>query len=346
MKFLLLMILQYKGFIVYTKAKAYHSYQIIQPGRNPLMSIEPLSFIPSFRRANSVMNRTLSRLRQPDLAVQIHYWGFMPRHFDNTEHKHSFFEACYVLTGSGFYLEEHTKFPLQTGTLFLSRPGIQHRILSKEGLALCYVAFEPEESACSELYTAAFELLAKQGIPVLQEGTDQTPGLLWRSLLSLFASSAAGANYPPPMLHSLAESLILSILTAHGPGFDHETGGTDKNDEGAFMVHQAELFIMDNLSETLSLERVAGHLHITTRHLTRLFRNYGHQSFVHYVQEQRVQKAKNLILNTDLQLKQIAALCGFESIHYFTRVFTTKLGVTPARFRRSQFTEGRYDSDL
>ncbi|MBW4840271.1 MAG: AraC family transcriptional regulator [Paenibacillaceae bacterium] len=310
------------------------------------MSIEPLPFIPSFRRANSVLNRTLSRIEKPDLTVQIHYWGFMPRHFDNTEHKHSFFEACFVLTGSGFYQEEHTAFPLQPGTLFLSRPGIQHRILSKKGLALCYVAFELEESACSELYAAAFGLLAKQGIPVLGEGADQTPGLLWRSLLSLFDSSTTGVNSPPPMQLSLAESLILSILSTHGPGFYQDTGSTDKKEEGASMVHQAELFIMDNLSEPLSLERVSSHLHITTRHLTRLFRHYGHQSFVHYVQEQRVQKAKNLILNTDLQLKQIAALCGFESIHYFTRVFTSKLGVTPARFRRSQFTEGRYDSDL
>lgn len=309
------------------------------------MSIEPLSFVPSFRRANSVMNRTLSRIEEPDLAVHIHYWGFMPRHFDNTEHKHSFFEACYVLTGYGSYIEENTEFPLQPGTLFLSRPGIQHRILSKEGLTLCYVAFEPEEPACSDLYTAAFGLLAKQGIPVLQEETNQTPGLLWLSLLSLFNPSTTGMHYPPPVLHSLAASLILSILSSHGPGFYKETGGTDKHEEGASMVHQAELFIKDNLSEPLSLERVAGHLHITTRHLTRLFRNYGHQSFVHYVQEQRVQKAKHLLLNTEHQIKQIAALCGFESVHYFTRVFTSKLGVTPARFRRSQFTEGRYDSE-
>ena len=309
------------------------------------MSIDPLSFVPSFRRANSVMNRTLNRIEKPDLAVQIHYWGFMPRHFDNTEHKHSFFEACYVLTGYGSYIEENTEFPLQPGTLFLSRPGIQHRILSKEGLALCYVAFEPEEPACSDLYAAAFGLLAEQGIPVLQEGADQTTGLLWLSLLSLFNPSSTGINCPPPVLHSMAASLILSILSAHGPGFYKESGGTVKHEEGASMIHQAELFIKDNLSEPLSLERVAGHLHITTRHLTRLFRNFGHQSFVHYVQEQRVQKAKNLLLNTDHQIKQIATLCGFESVHYFTRVFTSKLGVTPARFRRSQFTEGRYDSE-
>jgi AraC-like DNA-binding protein/mannose-6-phosphate isomerase-like protein (cupin superfamily) len=308
------------------------------------MLIDNHLFVSFYKRANSILNRTLNRIEQQDLTVHIHYWGFMPRHYDNTEHKHSFFEACYVLTGSGSYIEDATEFPLQPGTMFLSRPGVQHRIRSKEGLSLCYVAFELDETAHNELYAAAFRLLAKQGIPVLQEGQLQAPGLLWLSLLSQFHS--VDKTYSPHVLNSIATSLILSIAAAHGPGFYQEPSGTEAHDEGISMFHQAELFIKDNLNEPLSLERVAGHLHITTRHLTRLFRKYGHQSFVHYMQEQRVQKAKHLLLHTDRQIKEIAVFCGFESVHYFTRVFTSKLGVTPARFRRSQFSEGRYDSEL
>ncbi|WP_231638452.1 helix-turn-helix domain-containing protein [Paenibacillus sp. JCM 10914] len=181
---------------------------------------------------------------------------------------------------------------------------------------------------------------------MLEEGAEQPPGLLWLSLLSLFQAGHSNAPYPPHVPSSIAVSLILSILSAHGPGFYQEPQGAKAPDEGNSLFHQAALFIKDNLPEPLSLERVAGHLHITTRHLTRLFRTYGHQSFVHYVQEQRVQMAKHLLLHSDREIKEIAALSGFESVHYFTRVFTSKLGVTPARFRRSQFSEGRSDSEL
>lgn len=309
------------------------------------MQIKDGTFIPLFKQANSTLNRTLSRIEQPELNIRIHYWGFMPRHYDNTEHKHSFFEACYVLTGNGTYIEGEAEFHLHPGTLFLSRPGVQHQIRSKDGLALCYVAFEPEETASGEFYTAAFRLLAKQGNPVVTEGARQASGLLWLSLLSLFHEDS-GNQHPPQLLNSLAASLILSFLAIHGPSFHHKPSGAETNDEGTSMFHQAELFIKDNLNEPLSLERVAGHLHITTRHLTRLFRKYGHQSFVHYVQEQRVQQAKHMLLHSDRQIKEIAVHCGFESVHYFTRVFTSKLGVTPARFRRSQFSEGRHDSEV
>ncbi|UNK18876.1 AraC family transcriptional regulator [Paenibacillus sp. N3/727] len=307
------------------------------------MTIDKTSLALSFKRANSVMNRSLNRIEQPELTLDIHYWGFMPQHFDNTEHKHSFFEACYVLTGHGSYWEGPNHYALSPGTLFLSKPGVLHSIKSDEGLSLSYVAFEPELSACSELYQQAFGMLAKQGTPVIQESLSQPPGMLWNSLISLFHHDMA---YPPLALQSTALSLILSILVAHGPKLHMDSVDTEMNEEGASIVYQAELFIKDNLSEPLPLQRVANHLHITSRHLTRLFSKYGHQSFVHYVQEQRVQKAKSLLLNSDRQIKEIALICGFESVHYFTRVFTAKLGVTPARFRRSQFTEGRFDSNL
>ncbi|GIP23267.1 AraC family transcriptional regulator [Paenibacillus sp. J22TS3] len=310
------------------------------------MPTDKRAYVSSFKRANSILNRSIIRVENPELGIQIHYWGFMPRHFDNMEHKHSFFEACYVLTGYGHYLEEGIEFPLQPGTLFLSRPGIQHQIKSTEGLSLCYVAFEPDEISSAEYYVLAFQQLAKLGSPVLQEELNPTPGLLWLSLISLFHSNLPGIQYPNLVLNSMALSLILSILTAHGPALNADHFVAETYDEGHFMFRQAELFIKDNLNEPLSLERISGHLHITTRHLTRLFRKYGHQSFVHYVQELRVQKAKHLLLNTNMQIKEVAVLSGFESVHYFTRVFTTKLGVSPARFRRSQFNEGRSDSSM
>lgn len=54
------------------------------------MQINDETFIPLFKRANSILNRTLNRIDQQELSIRIHYWGFMPRHYDNTEHRHSF----------------------------------------------------------------------------------------------------------------------------------------------------------------------------------------------------------------------------------------------------------------
>ncbi|MEC0241454.1 helix-turn-helix domain-containing protein [Paenibacillus dokdonensis] len=293
----------------------------------------------TFRRANQICNRQLTRLDEEDLSISILYWGFMPTHFDNALHRHSFFEACYVIEGSGLYIEHGMEYPLRKGTSFLSLPGTWHQIRSVTGLTLVYVAFEVDEERTGSLYIEAYRQLLEQAQPVIH-GADACPaGRFWEALISVFQNEEP---VMPSLLKNSSMSLLLSILALHGPkqAFSLQLP-TDTLHEENILFRQAKLFINDNLSKELTLMTVANHLHISSRHLTRLFQKHTNQTFVHYVQERRVQFASQLLLEGDQSIKDIACQCGFQSVHYFTRIFTQKLGVSPAKFKRSQFTEGR-----
>lgn len=296
-----------------------------------------------FRRANQVCNRELTRLEQSGLSISIMYWGFMPTHYDNSMHRHSFFEACYVVDGKGSYSERGREYPLMKGTAFLSLPGLWHQIRSETGLTLVYVAFEVDEKRTGASYLESFRRLAEHGQPVIDGADGQPTGHLWHAIISMFQSSKPVSL---PMLGHGSFSLIMSLLSLHGTqpqeAADILPGeGTEENS----LFRQAKLFIDDNLGEELTLGLVAGHLHISPRHLTRLFQANLNQSFVHYIQERRVRQASQLLLLGDLPVKDIASQCGFQSVHYFTRIFTRRIGVSPAKFRRSQFTEGRSGKD-
>jgi AraC-like DNA-binding protein len=106
-------------------------------------------------------------------------------------------------------------------------------------------------------------------------------------------------------------------------------------------LHRAKLFIDDNLTSFLSLHQLSNYLHISERHLSRLFSEKLGQSFSHYVQEKRVQKSMELLLESDWAISRIAEETGFESVHYFTRVFTRKIGVPPGQFRKSEIPFNR-----
>lgn len=291
----------------------------------------------AFKRANAVLNRTQLRLSTPELSLRIHYWGFMPQHYDNENHRHSFLEACYVMEGSGVYIEGEQHYELKPGTSFISRPGIWHQIKSETGMALCYVAFEPDISTCSSYYQQGYERLMKQASPLFSESNSLALRSLWTALVMMFIENN---QFPPLAVQSTALSLMISFMSEQAVTAKINEQDAARNVSAA-LFRRAKLFIDDNLSEPLSLQTVAKHLHITPRHLTRLFAQHQQLSFVHYIQEQRVQMAVDLMLHTDKEIKDIAVLCGFDSVHYFTRVFTIKLGVSPAKFRRSQFSEGR-----
>lgn len=130
-------------------------------------------------------------------------------------------------------------------------------------------------------------------------------------------------------MNHLALALLHSFTQAFSPESNPQAGAMEEVSGEHRHFERAKLYIRDNLSSPLQMAQVARELDISPRHLSRIFQVRLGQTFVHYIQERRIQQAKDLLLHTDLPIKDIAERCGFESVHYFTRVFTKQLGVSP-----------------
>lgn len=276
------------------------------------------------------LNQYANRLTQDGASFHIHYWGVMPKHFDTRMHKHSFFEICYVVSGQGTYIDNDCTFSLQENTVFFSRPDVLHQIKSEGGLFLLYVGFELIESESSEKWRKTMKE-AKQCSDVTKYlKDDSTTALLWKSLL-VQATKTEQAFYQE-LLTNLAYSLVLSLLQKFIPYSNNDIHkplvGTSST-----LLSEAKLYIKDNLSQSLKITDVANHLHISSRHLSRIFVSELGVNYSEFVQSKKTQEAATLLKTTDFSIKSIAEVTGFTSVHYFTRVFSTVLGISPGRFR-------------
>lgn len=92
-------------------------------------------------------------------------------------------------------------------------------------------------------------------------------------------------------------------------------------------------YIESNLSNDLSPEDVAGAFHYSTSHLNRLMKRATGQSFTEYVRSRRLERAKRLLIHTDLNVTAVAEAVGISNIAYFYRSFREESGVTPGNFR-------------
>jgi AraC family transcriptional regulator, arabinose operon regulatory protein len=276
------------------------------------------------------LNQYVHRLAHNGASFYVHYWGVMPIHYDNLLHKHSFFEMCFVVDGEGEYVDDDCTYPLQKNTMFFSKPDILHKIKSKSGLSLLYVGFELIESESSKEWIKIMEEAKQCSEVIMDVKDDTTPALLWKSLL-IQASKSEQAFFEE-MLTNLAYSLILSLVqtfVSHSHNDNHQS--FPKVASSLFNI--AKLYIKDNLSQPLKLSDAASHLHISGRHLSRIFVSESGVSYSEFVQNERIQRAATLLKTTDLSIKGIAEETGFKNVHYFTRVFTSVVGSSPGRFR-------------
>ena len=75
--------------------------------------------------------------------------------------------------------------------------------------------------------------------------------------------------------------------------------------------------------------------------LCREFKRETGKTLVAFINQKKVEKAKEKILSSGKTFTQIAEEMNFESIHYFTRFFKKMTGVTPKEFRQTHKTEDK-----
>lgn len=98
-------------------------------------------------------------------------------------------------------------------------------------------------------------------------------------------------------------------------------------------VQKAREYIQEKQSEDLSLGEVAKAVNTSVFHFCKMFRKATGLTFTDYVSHVRVEKAKNLLLNPNLRISEIAYEVGFQSLTHFNRVFKKITGESPSHYR-------------
>jgi len=127
-------------------------------------------------------------------------------------------------------------------------------------------------------------------------------------------------------------SSLLSIFADHLSMKSNQIAVQTTNAEPP-VVTKAKQFIQENYTEDLSLGQVAAVVHTSIFYFCKLFRKVTGTTFTEFVSRTRVEKAKNLLLNPNLRISEIAYEIGFQSLTHFNRVFKNIVGESPTEYR-------------
>ena len=99
-------------------------------------------------------------------------------------------------------------------------------------------------------------------------------------------------------------------------------------------IREAKKYIQQHYSEALSLELVSREVGFNPAYLSTIFKKSTGQNFLDYVKEVRIEKAKDKLIHTNMDLASIAAAVGYTDVKYFTRLFHKATHLTPNDYRK------------
>ena len=139
-----------------------------------------------------------------------------------------------------------------------------------------------------------------------------------------------------PKQHESAIKL-LTIFAQHLAILSNQVFIQQENAEPP-VIKRAREFIHEHQAEELSLNQVAKAVNMSTFYFCKMFKKVAGINFTDYVARVRIEKSKNLLLNPNLRVSEIAFEVGFQSLTHFNRVFKKLLGQSPTDYRSQLLT--------
>lgn len=101
-------------------------------------------------------------------------------------------------------------------------------------------------------------------------------------------------------------------------------------------IGKAVDYINSNYEKNLNMAMVSNYVSMNYSMFSKMFKEYTGKSFVEYLRELRIEKAKELLTQTPYKITEISERVGFENDKYFIKSFKAMLGVSPNQYRRIQ----------
>ncbi len=140
-----------------------------------------------------------------------------------------------------------------------------------------------------------------------------------------------------PLQACLKENLYLNLLYLHLSGHD---ANSNIEDQAALRIVKAKAWIDDHFTEDITLDQLARHVNMSRSHFSRQFRLHMGSSMVDYLLKVRCDTVANRLIDSSMDVSEIAFAAGFSNLSHFYRHFKKRYGTTPRAFRQTIRNQG------
>lgn len=232
-----------------------------------------------------------------------------------------YYSFHFVLEGQVLFTQNQTRITLEQGDVFCLLPHVMHQyeaVSSGRNLRMAWLAFDGKQAA-----SVINHLDIHPERPYMKQVIDPALLAVLDGILQEFSRGSTGHLRKLGMLYELFHQL--SEAARPRP---------DAPRPSASWVSQSVEYFDIHYSEDISVKDVARHFKINRSHFTKTFTEQVGVSPKQYLQNLKMKRAKQLLLETPLTITEIALSLGFPDLYSFTRAFRNYCNISPTMLRK------------
>lgn len=280
------------------------------------------------------------KIRMGDLLINVLYIRFIPAagiwHIRN--HCHSSYELHFIPFGKGTLVSGGRSYAIDPGTFYLTGPQVYHEQISEpaDPMAECCINFEV--SVCRNTRREADDFL--------QDEIDEIARTLFETKFWFGRDEHGSIDVFQKIMDELDGRLVgyyLNIRNYVSQIIINAVRCCNNQKKALYdlpskTLYDKRMHILDRLLDCgyhkdLSLDQLADEMKVSRRQLNRIIKRHYATTFKRRVTDLKLERAKEMLLGTEMSIEKIAEEAGYASTSYFCKRFKERTGITPTQFR-------------
>ena len=240
-------------------------------------------------------------------------------------HHHKFYEIHFYLEGESKYIsEKKDNFTIERNQFIIFPPNTLHEKIYSDPNSMCFsLAYEiPQQDDPLSRYLCCPHTFVGLIAPDMRD-----------MFMNIIAELDFYSQLTPVILRNFMFNMVYRVCRQVDP-IPKQGRKPEQPQSIDQRVRSSMRFIDDNMDTPLTATIVAEYSHISYKQLNRLFLKELNTTVLRYIHEKKNEKAKELLINSDMSLADISRAVGFENEYYFNSFFKKMNDISPGAFRK------------
>ncbi|MBR4419944.1 MAG: helix-turn-helix transcriptional regulator [Clostridia bacterium] len=290
-------------------------------------------------RNENYVKSSLKSILKISGVYTVHYFKY-GKNFNVAPERHDFWEMVYVDSGEVGIIADDKEFTLKQGEAFFHRPNELHTIYTNDSFGnTAIISFECTQRTINYFADKIF-VFGDFEKGLLGKIINETPLCFSDKLNQIYLTKMTKRKDAPigseQVIKNCIELMLLSLLRK-----EEQSTKVKKVTENVASLHSDKIVVNiikilnEHLYTSIDLDTIAKELFFSKTYIKTVFKKHMNTSIIQYYIFLKIEESKKLISQNKYTYTEIAYLLGFNSVHYFSRLFKSHTQMTPSEYSKS-----------